>query len=187
MKAVWFALAAAALAAAPAQAQRGIAVELRGGASAGNYAGAASEFEMAPHPSFGAAVSYGITEKVGVYAGFSRSSFGCETGFCEGRGMTFTSQGAEAGVQLSLPVTAGPWVRAGIVSHSLRYDSDPAEGEGMDGEEASGLGFAAGAGVEMRLGRRLSVTPGVRYGRYGAAGDDGVAMLVGDVGLKIRM
>jgi hypothetical protein len=193
MKAVWMALAAGtlavgALAAVPAQAQRGIALEVRGGASAGNYAGAASDFEMAPQPSFGAAVSYGVTEMVGVYAGFSRSSFGCETGFCEGRDMRFTSQGVDAGVQLSLPVVAGPWVRAGLVSHSLRYHSGAAlESEARDGEEGSGVGFSAAGGVELRLGRRLSLTPGVRYVRYGAAGDDGVAMLVGDVGLKIRM
>jgi hypothetical protein len=41
--------------------------------------------------------------------------------------------------------------------------------------------------VELRLGRRLAITPGIRYVRYGAANDDGVAMLVGDAGLRIRM
>lgn len=188
MRAVWMAVAAAALAAVPAQAQRGLALEVRGGASAGNYAGAASDFEMAPEPSFGASASYGVTDLLGVYAGYSRSSFGCGTGFCEGRGMTFTSQGVDAGVQVSLPVVAGPWLRAGLVSHSLDFDSDPDDGtEGSSGEEASGLGFSAGAGLQLRLGRRLSITPGVRYVRYGAAGDDGVAMVVGDVGLQIRL
>jgi hypothetical protein len=29
----------------------------------------------------------------------------------------------------------------------------------------------------MRAGRTLAVTPGIRYVRYGAANDDGVAML----------
>lgn len=182
MKAVFMALAAAAAMAVPAAAQRGIAVEVRGGAAAGNYAEAASDFEIAPQPSFGATVSYAATQLVSVYAGYSRSSFGCETGFCTGRDMTFTSQGIDAGVRLSLPVIASPWVRAGVVSHSL-----DAEGGTEDGEAASGFGFEAGGGVEMRLGRRLSVTPGVRYVRYGSAGEDGVAMLVGDVGLMIRM
>lgn len=188
MRAGWMALAAAALLAAPAQAQRGLAVEVRGGASAGNYAGAASDFELAPMPSFGAALSYGVTERIGVYAGFSRSSFGCDTGFCVGRGMRFTSQGVDAGVELGLPVAASPWIRAGIVSHSLQYHADAAGGsETRDGEEGSGVGFSAAGGVELPLGRRLSVTPGIRYVRYGAANDDGVAVLVGDVGLKIRM
>jgi hypothetical protein len=177
MKAVWTALAAAALLAAPARAQRGLAVEARGGAAAGNYAAAASEFTLAPRPSIAVSAAYGVTDRVGVYAGISRSSFGCDTGFCAGRTVGFTSQGVDAGGELRLPLPAAPWIRAGIVSHSLRHE----------GRQAGGVGFSAGGGVELRLGRRLSLTPGVRYVRYGAADDDGVALLVGDVGLKIRM
>jgi opacity protein-like surface antigen len=181
-------LAAAALAAVPAQAQRGLAVELRGGAAAGNYAGAASDFEIAPLPSLTATASYGMTDRLGVYWGVSRNSFRCDTGLCTGREMSFTSQGLEAGVQLGLPLPAGPWVRAGLVSHSLQYHSNATqESEARDGKETSGVGFSAAGGVELRLGQRLSVTPGVRYVRYGAAGDDGVALLVGDVGLKLRL
>jgi hypothetical protein len=55
------------------------------------------------------------------------------------------------------------------------------------GDDVRGFGFSTGAGVELPLGRRLSVTPGVRYVRYGAADGGGVAMLVADVGLRIRM
>jgi hypothetical protein len=39
----------------------------------------------------------------------------------------------------------------------------------------------------VRLGRRLAVTPGIRYVRYGAANGDGVAMLAGDAGIRVRM
>lgn len=181
------ALAAAAVMAAPAEAQRGLAVEVRGGASAGNYAGAGSDFEVVPRPSFGAGVSYGVTDRLGVYAGVERSAFGCDTGFCAGRGMVFTSQGVDAGVELRLPLSAGPWIRAGLVRHTLRFATDPAEGGGTEGEETSGVGVSAGAGVEVRLGRRLSLTPGLRYVRYGSAGEDGVAVLIADVGFEIRM
>jgi len=180
----------AAVMAAPAaalSAQEGLAVELRGGAAAGSYAEAQADFELAPEPSIGATVSYAPSRLLGFYAGYSRSSFGCDGGFCASRGMTFTSQGVDAGVRLTLPVPAGPWVRAGIVSHSLRYESAPAEGTAQEGEAASGFGLEAGAGVEVRLGRRLSLTPGLRYVRYGAADEDGVAMVVGDVGLRIRL
>lgn len=191
MRAGWMLVpAAAVLLAAPAQAQaqaqRGLAVEVRGGASAGNYAASASDFTFAPKPSFGVAAAYGVTERLGVYAGYSRSSFGCETGFCAGCGVGFTSQGVDAGVELRLPLPAAPWVRAGMVAHALEYDGTQVAAGGA-GEETSGVGFSAGGGVELRLGRRLSLTPGVRYVRYGAADDGGVAMLVGDVGLKIRM
>lgn len=181
------ALAAAAVMAAPAKAQRGLAVEVHGGASAGNYAGAGSDFEVVPRPSFGAGVSYGVTDRLGVYAGVERSAFGCDTGFCAGRGMVFTTQGVDAGVELRLPLSAGPWIRAGLVRHTLRFATDPEEGGGTEGEETSGVGVSAGAGVEVRLGRRLSLTPGLRYVRYGSAGEDGVAVLIADVGFEIRM
>jgi outer membrane autotransporter protein len=182
MRQVLSALAVAlAVAASPAAAQRGIAVEVRGGAGVGNYAGAGAEFELAPQPSFGAAVSYALRPAVEVYAGYSRTEFGCDGGFCAGRGMTFTSSGVDAGVRLSLPVAAAPWVRLGVVSHTLDFASS--SGEPRSGESSSGVGFEAGGGVEARLGSRLSVTPGVRYARYG---DDTVAMVVGDVGMRIR-
>ena len=188
MKAFWTAMAAAAVLAAPLQAQlgtaRGLAVEVRGGTAAGNYGPAASEFVITPRLALGASVSYGVTEHVGVYAGVSRSSFGCDTGFCEGRDVGFTSRGVDAGAELRLPLPAAPWIRAGLVHHSLHYRAGNVADEG---EQTSGAGFSAGGGVELRVGRRLSVTPGVRYVRYGAADDDGVALLVGDVGLKIRM
>lgn len=183
---VMAAVACAALA-SPAAAQGGLAVEVRGGAGVGNYAEAASEFTVAPRPSFGATVSYAVLPAVEVYAGYSRTSFGCDGGFCSLREVTFTSSGVEAGVRAGLPLPASPWVRAGIVSHTLEFSSSPDEGEGVEGRSASGTGFEVGGGVEVRLGRRLAVTPGVRYVRYGAANDDGVAMLVGDVGLRIRM
>lgn len=188
MRAVWMALAAAAVLAAPArgQAER-LAVEVRAGASAGNYAGAASDFTFAPGLSLGLSVSYALTDRIGVYGGISRSGFGCETGFCEGRTVGFVSRGVDAGVELRLPLPAAPWIRAGLVRHSLRYDAGGIAGEAAEGEEASGVGFSAAGGVELPLGRRLSLTPGLRYVRYGAAADDGVALLVGDVGLEIRM
>ena len=186
MRIGWMLVVAAAFA-GPAAAQRGVAVEVRGGAGVGNHAAAASDFRSAPGPSFGATVAYAPLRAVEVYAGYSRTAFGCEGGFCAGRGMTFTSHGVDAGVRVALPVAASPWLRAGIVSHTLDYASSADGVDPSRGEAASGVGFELGGGVEVRLGRMLAVTPGVRYVRYGAADDDGVAMLVGDVGLRIRL
>ena len=187
MRLGWMALAGL-LAAAPAAGQTGLALEVRGGASAGNYAAAASDFEVAPKPAFGATLSYAVTPMIGVYAGYSRSSFGCDTGFCTDRDMTFTSAGVDAGVRLALPLgPVSPWVRAGVVSHSLGYDGTMENGETRQGDGDGSVGFEAGGGVQINLGRRLAVTPGVRYVRYGSAGEDGVAMVVGDVGLVFRM
>jgi opacity protein-like surface antigen len=93
----------------------------------------------------------------------------------------------DVGAELRLPLPAAPWIRAGLVGHSLHYRAGGNVADVREGEQTSGAGFSAGGGVELRVGRRLSVTPGVRYVRYGAADRDGVALLVGDVGLKIRM
>lgn len=181
MKQVLLALAATLLlTASPSAAQR-VAVEVRGGAGVGNYAEAGADFDFAPRPSFGAAVSYALRPAVEVYAGYSRTTFGCEGGFCAGRGMTFTSAGVDAGVRLGLPLPASPWLRLGVVSHALDFDSD--SGEPRSGESSSGTGFEAGAGIEVRVVDRISLTPGVRYVRYG---EQTVAMVVGDVGLRIR-
>lgn len=184
---IWWMMILAAAIAAPAAAQRGIAVEARGGIGAGNYAEAASEFEIAPRPSFGATVSYEVRPRIEAYAGFSRTSFGCGTGFCADRDVTFTSTGVEAGVRVGFAYTTSPWVRAGIIRHSLDFSAAPQDGEGQEGESASGVGIEVGGGVELPMPRGLAATPGLRYVRYGAADDDGVAMLVVDVGIRIRM
>jgi hypothetical protein len=89
----------------------------------------------------------------------------------------------DAGVRVELP--ANLWVRGGLVMHSLK-------GESSGGEESSdaALGFGAGAGIAIRLGDRLSFTPGIGYERYNAstpAGDHPVGLLTGDVGLRIHL
>lgn len=182
MKQVLAAMAAMLGLALPAQAQQGMAVEVRGGAGVGNAAEAAADFRLQPRAAFGASVSYALRPAVAVYAGYSRDAFGCGGGFCAGRGMTFTSSGVEAGVRLSLPVAAAPWLRAGVVRHTLDFASSPPGGGPQAGSSGSGFGFEGGGGVEVRLGRSVSVTPGVRYLRHGAGG--GVAMLIGDVGVR---
>lgn len=175
---------AAALLAGAAEAQsRGWSVEARIGAAVGNYGGAASELELLPGSAWGASVSIEPVQHVSVFAGYSRAAFGCETGFCAGRDVDFASHGMDAGVRLALPVApaAGPWVSAAVVRRALSVQVD-----GAEGDDASGWGFSAGAGLELRLNDHLSATPGARYVRHGAGGDD-AALVVADVGLRIRM
>ncbi|HEY0020907.1 MAG TPA: hypothetical protein VGC13_31690 [Longimicrobium sp.] len=182
---LWMMGIAAAAAAPPARAQ--LAVEVRGGAGVGNHAAAITKFGFDPGPSIGAALSWAPRPRVEVYAGYSRTGFGCTGGFCPERGMRFTSHGVDAGVRLSLPFAASPWLRVGVVRHTLDYGRAPDGAEPASGRAAGGVGFEVGGGLEVRVGRTLAATPGIRYVRYGAAGGDGVAMLVGDVGLRIRM
>jgi opacity protein-like surface antigen len=182
---LWMMGIVALAAASPAGAQ--LAVEVRGGAGVGNHAASVSKFGLEPGPSVGAALSWAPRPRVEVYAGYSRTGFGCTGGFCPERGIRFTSHGVDAGVRVRLPSAASPWVRAGVVRHALDYGAAPDGVEPSGGRAAGGTGFEVGGGLEVRVGRTLAVTPGIRYVRYGAAGDDGVAMLVADVGLRIRM
>lgn len=174
--------AVALLAAAPASAQ--LSLELRGGAGAGSYGATSAGFQVVPQPAGSAALSWAFRPGVAAYAGYSLARFGCEReGFCSGVEPVFTSQGLDAGVRLELP--AGIWARGGLVLHSLSGDS-PAGEESTD----AALGFGAGAGIGVRLGRRLTLTPGLGYTRYGASGPSGdhpVAVVTADLGLRISL
>ena len=174
--------ALALLAAAPASAQ--LELELRGGAGAGSYGATSAGFQVVPQPAGSAALSWTFRRGAAAYAGYSLARFGCEReGFCSGVDPVFTSQGVDAGVRLELP--AGIWARGGLVLHSL-------SGESPAGEESTdaALGIGAGAGIGLRLGDRLTLTPGVGYTRYGApgpAGDHPVAIVTADLGLRISL
>ena len=84
------------------------------------------------------------------------------------------------------PLTvARPWSTS-VAASSMRpftVSTLPCTREPRSGESSSGVGFEAGGGVEMRLGGLVSITPGLRYVRYG---EETVAMVVGDVGMRFR-
>ncbi|HEV2147571.1 MAG TPA: outer membrane beta-barrel protein [Longimicrobiaceae bacterium] len=169
------------LAATPASAQ--LALELRGGAGAGSYGATAAGFQLVPQPAGSAALSYAFRPGLAAYAGYSLVRFGCDEGFCVGANPTFTSRGLDAGVRVRLP--AGLWVRGGAVMHTL-------EGTGSRGSESAdaAFGIGAGAGIGIPLGSRLTLTPGVGYTRYTAStssGDEPVAIVTADVGLRFSL
>jgi hypothetical protein len=174
--------AAAVLAAAPgAHAQ--LSLEVRGGASAGSYAATQAGFQGIAGPSFGATAGYGLTPRLELFAGYSRDQFGCTDGFCSSVEPTFTRAGAEAGVRVQLPLRL--WARGGVGLQSLGV-----EGGTMDRTSGTSVGVRLGAGAGIPLGPRLSVTPGVEYSRFTTdldGGGDGVGVVAGTVGLRIRL
>ena len=141
-----------------------VSLELRGGAAIGNYSESGAGLEWEPGPSFAAEAQLEVRPRLAVYAGFARSSFGCEEGFCTDRDATFTAQGITAGARW----TSGlPWVRAGLAWQALELD---ATGGGGSGDMA--LGFDLGAGVDFSLGRGVRARPGISYRRVGSSLDD---------------
>ncbi|MGH7457617.1 MAG: hypothetical protein ACREKN_00845 [Longimicrobiaceae bacterium] len=179
------ACALAILVAHPARAQT-FAVELRAGGGVGATESSGAGLELVPRPSFGLTVSYAPLVRLAVYAGYSRRSFGCESVFCHGRGIDFTSSGPHAGVRFGFPLAGRPWLRAGVVVHHL--EANAKEPPARESSELA-AGFEAGAGLAFGLTRRVTLTPGIGYTRYSATfGDqpkEGVVLLVADVGLRI--
>lgn len=168
--------------AAPAESQR-ITVQVNAGASVGNYSFTDAGLELVPGPSFGALAALDVTERVSVYAGYTRSDFGCEEGFCIDQDVSMTSQGPVVGALLS----AGPaWARAGLGLQWLEIRSTGAATSSSD----PGAGFDLGAGVEFPVGGRLLVRPGLAYRRHGAStdgSDEHAAVLAAEIGVAMRV
>lgn len=192
MKRLLLLLAPAALLAHPAAAQT-VELELRGGASVGSYGATAAGRQDEPGPAFAATLHYAPVPRLSTYLGYSRSGFGCTEAFCGGAEVSLASSGVEGGVRWTLPLPLRPWLRAGIVSHSLALTATPEDAAPVRETTSRGFGVEAGAGVEVPLTPRISLAPGLRYLRYDvrSAADgsrsDGVAVLVGDVGLRVAL
>lgn len=165
------ALALAGLVSAPVAGQR-LALEVKGGGAVGNYTAARSGLDVLPGPVFGAALEVWATPSVAGYVGFTRSSFGCEEGFCINRDVSYTTQGLTVGARWSPGL---PWARAGLVFQGL--DIEAREGGGTSGPA---LGIELAGGAEITVGDRVGLRPGLAYVRHGAStdlGDGHVAML----------
>ena len=176
------ALAAVASLVAGSEARAQLSIEVRGAAAVGAYEVTGAGLQTVPGPAFGATLGYAVRPTVEVFAGYSRATFGCDEGFCAGVEPTFTSAGAEAGARVELP--ARLWVRGGLALQSLAVDAENAD----DSSDAA-LGVKVGAGFAFPLGRRISITPGFDYTRFTTnldGGDDGVGVLTGGVGLRLR-
>lgn len=172
--------ALAALAAAPASAQR-FAVELRAGAAVGNYTATAAGLDIAPAPSFGATVEARLGDAFSGYGGLTRVAFGCNEGFCRNRDMSLVSTGGVAGVRWTPGLV---WARAGVAARVLRVSADGRNPTTTD----PGVGWDLGAGVELSVAG-FQVRPGLTYLRHGAdggGGDGRVAVLALEVGLLLE-
>lgn len=99
---------------------------------------------------------------IGIYGGFDKVKFECETETCQTDGK-YTMQGVAVGVKLGIPTKSRfrPFVRGGVTFNNL---------EGGYGGSSSNVlttdrtpGYEIGAGLDYTLLRMLSFTPQVRY------------------------
>lgn len=145
---------------------------------------------LGPGYTVGGSVSLDLTPMVGVYGGYTFTHFQVE----DFEGIGLNSDGFDAGLRLSLPTAGGisPWAKGGVVYHDAEvvFDDDvQTNPDELDVSERQ-LGFEVGGGIDVRLGQRLSLTPGVSYVRFGTdAGfnERDVSYIKGDVGLRLRL
>jgi hypothetical protein len=175
---------AGAHASAPADSGR-FALELRGGAAIGQVRAAAGPAERIPGPAWRVGGSYALARFLDASIGFGSSGFGCRTGFCQDNNVRFTGTGLDAGLRVH---GGAAWARAGLVRHTLHSRADAQAGP-ITARSAPAVGWEAGAGVQLGLGRGVQLAPGVRYATYRAAFDGGpaeaVGYLTGDVGVRV--
>jgi hypothetical protein len=156
------------------------AVEARAGGAVGNYTGTAAGLELAPRLAGAVAVEARALRFASPYVAFTWAGFGCRDGFCTDRDVSLVSRGAGAGVRWH---GTTPWIRTGLVYHSLHVRS-------VAGEESGdpALGFEVAGGASIRVGRGLELTPQLSYTRHPARTEQrGHAALLGaGLGLRLR-
>jgi hypothetical protein len=121
------------------------------------------EGKTGPGASFSMGFTIPLLTPLGGYLGFSQHRFGCDGNVCpDGRDWVST------GFDVALRVVMGgrrfrSWLQAGLHTHRV-------EGRvRLDGGVRSlvsqgGGGYEAGGGILVRIGDRMSLAPGLRYG-----------------------
>jgi hypothetical protein len=132
---------------------------------------------------FGIDAGYELRPGLTVYAGFSRTIFAVG-GAAEATDRV--DSGVDAGVLLARSAGGVPlWLRGGVTLHEAETHLASGGGDGLD-DGRSGIGLESGAGVELRLGRRLALLPGVAYTAYPLGDPGGVTHLRVELGARLR-
>lgn len=168
---VLFVLLATGTSAAAAQ----VAWEIRGGGAIGNHTDAAAGLEVNPGPSFSTFLLVGPFARTSLYMSYSRSSFGCEEGFCIDRDVKITSRGWGGGIRLA-PID-WVWVQAGVSRLGTTVDTN-SESMRIDPVFA----YEGGAGISLPLLSWVRLSPGVAY-RSSIERDGRTTVLVAELGV----
>jgi opacity protein-like surface antigen len=146
--------------AAPAAAQSPIPLSLEARAAAAFPTGGTWGDLADTGVGFGVSASVQLVPNIGVYGGYSRTTFDIALP----GDVRAVDSGFAVGLNAGLGGAAiSPWVGAGLLFHSLELENVPTPG-GADSQ----LGFEAGTGLAIALTPRVRFTPAVAYRRYQA-------------------
>ena len=99
----------------------------------------------------------------GVYAGFDKIDFDCESATCTSDGK-FKLAGVSAGIRLSPPGISfiRPWIKGGVTFNELKRDyGSGASSNSLTSDRAPG--YEIGAGLDIPAFGLFAITPQVRY------------------------
>ncbi len=130
----------------------GLQMEVRGGLTVGSHSASAAALDIAPQLSFEALVKKSFTPRLSAFAGFARTAFGCEEGFCRDKNISIVGNHGVLGGELNYGT---PWLRGALLFGTTRA--------GEEGEDPEvGVGFQFGAGLSIGSGK-FRFLPGASY------------------------
>lgn len=105
---------------------------------------------------------YQLMSHMGAYLGWGYNKFSAETSFA-GNSMDFEETGYILGIQFKHPIANSPlsyFLRAGGMYSHIEIENE--EGEIIE-NTGHGLGWQVGAGIDIPLSSKWSLTPSVKY------------------------
>ena len=121
------------------------------------------EEESGGGASLGMGFTFPLYRVVGGYLGFSQHRFSCDEDVCQ-EGEAWISTGFDVALRIVLgEQRIRPWIQGGL--HTSRIEGKVQdEGGAQDLTSHGGAGYEVGGGILVKIGERMSLSPGVRYG-----------------------
>lgn len=163
----------------PASAAAQTQAELRSGLTVGSHSASAAALDISPALSFDVSVRRQMWRRFALFAGFHRTAFGCDDGYCKDQDITVVGNHAALGAEWG---SGGPWLRLGVLVGATNA--------GTGGDDPSlGLGMLGSAGLSVGTGR-VRFMPGLSY-RWmtanSASDADRAIALALDVGVAVQV
>jgi opacity protein-like surface antigen len=115
---------------------------------------------------------YAIAPLVSIYGGWSRVSFGVDSG--DDSNIDLVDSGFQLGGKVYIPVATGtpvaPWIRVGGIFNQARIHAEDTDAS-IEFKSDRSIGFEVGAGLDAAVAPNLSLAPELRYRRYGTEFD----------------
>lgn len=105
---------------------------------------------------------YRFMPHLGVYAGWGWNSFGSDNSFA-GKDVCFEETGYVTGLNFKHPIGTSKlayYVRAGALYNHI--ETENADGDVIN-DSKHGFGYQLAAGLDINLGKNLSLTPGLKF------------------------